>query len=256
MIKALICAVRFLTILPFGKSLNSTSKDLARSMAFYPVIGYGIGLLMLGFYSLVSHGVAPIFAVVFTFLIGIILTGALHLDGFADTCDGFYGGKSKDEILAIMRDSHIGAMATGGLFCLLVLKLSLFLSLYTRGILNVALLLTPALGRWAMVVATSLYPYARTEEGLAKPFIEEISWKEGVIATVVLLVLVYGQMKQPGALLVLNVLIVVMLVSRWISKKIGGMTGDTLGAINELAEVACLILLHWYIPIAKEVWTI
>ncbi len=256
MIKYFFCAVRFLTIFPLGKSVEYTGKDLARSMSFYPVVGTFIGGVSLGCFYMASQFVAPVQATVFAFIFGIIVTGALHLDGFADTCDGFYAGKTKKEILEIMKDSHIGTMAVVGLFCLLILKLSLLLSLLSRGVLTQALLLTPALGRWVMVVATSLYPYARSQEGTAKPFIEEISWKEVTVASLFLFILAYFQMRQSGILVVLSVLIVGIFILRWMSKKVDGITGDILGALNEVSEVACLILMHWIIPIPKEVWTI
>ena len=96
----------------------------------------------------------------------VVATGGLHLDGLADTCDGLFGGSSPPERLAIMRDSRVGTFGVLGVVCILLLRWAAFLSL-TSPIRRGALLLAPALGRWAMVGAVAALPYARPE-GLGK----------------------------------------------------------------------------------------
>ncbi|MDP2943504.1 MAG: adenosylcobinamide-GDP ribazoletransferase, partial [Candidatus Omnitrophota bacterium] len=100
----------------------------------------------------------------------IIITGGIHLDGFADTCDGFYGKRSREDILKIMRDSHIGAMGATSLTALLLLKFAILSSVAQEDLLKI-LVITAVFARWSQVLACTISKYAR-DEGKAKYFIE------------------------------------------------------------------------------------
>lgn len=254
MLHQLICAVQFLTILPIRGNYVREDEDLARSMIFYPVVGLLIGLTCVAFYHLSSRIFTPAISLVIAYIFGIIFTGGLHLDGFADMCDGFYAGKDKSEILSIMKDSHIGTMAVLGLFCLLSLKLSLLFSILLRGQLIETLLVVPAISRWVMTMSAVLYPYARMEGGTGKPFVENIGIKEAIISSLFISIISYLVVGTSGIVVSIATLGVALIFMQWVKKKIGGITGDILGGLNEISEISALFLLQLSFAIVRKGW--
>ncbi|MHC4593839.1 MAG: adenosylcobinamide-GDP ribazoletransferase, partial [Planctomycetota bacterium] len=126
--KQFLIALQFLTILPINIRSEVNEKDFGNSLLYFPVVGILIGLVLCTAAFLFS--VLPNLVVgVIILIISIVITGAIHLDGFADTCDGFYGSKPKDKILEIMRDSRVGTMGVVGVVCLLLLKFTLIVSI-------------------------------------------------------------------------------------------------------------------------------
>jgi adenosylcobinamide-GDP ribazoletransferase len=245
MLRSFICAVQFLTVIPIRGDSALEEKDLARSMIFYPLVGLMLGSLMLLVYRLGLNFLPPAVSLVLAYVCGIAATGGLHLDGFADLCDSFYAGKDRTQILAIMKDSHVGAMAVLGLVCLLMVKLALLFSLLWKQKLPLAFLLVPAVSRWVMVIAASFTPYARTEGGTAQPFVQNAGWIEALLASVLGAVIFFAVYKLPGILISAAVLAAVFIVLQWIKSKINGITGDVLGGLNEISEVLVLLLMQF-----------
>ena len=222
---------------------------MAASTRFYPLVGGLLGTLSAGIYLLAlrffSPGVASVGAIVA--LIG--LSGALHLDGFADMCDGFYGHHDRRKILAIMKDSRSGAMAIVGVFCLLSLKIALLLSLDTpRAAL--ALILAPTLARWIMVLLCAVGPYARDEGGTGSAYIGQVDRPTYLIATFFGALIAYVTFQLPGLILMIIAGTFAWAFSRYVRRRIGGLTGDTLGACGEMVEVLVfgLMALRWTVP--------
>ena len=240
--KRFLIALQFLTIFPIKIKSEIKEKDFGASLLYFPLIGLLIGLLLslsaillsfLPFLSALLKG-----ALILS--ISIIITGGIHLDGFADTCDGFYGNRPKEKILEIMRDSHIGSMGAIGVFCLLLLKFSLIVSL-PEGFLWKALIMMSVFSRWSQVMACFSACYAR-QEGKAKYFIEYVGKKElylGALFTLVSFCLLSG---LRGVILFFSSLLPAFLFLQYIKKRIDGMTGDTIGALSEIAEVTVLLL--------------
>jgi len=237
-------AVQFLTALPIPRNYVGEESDLSRSMIFYPMVGLLLGTLTMVSYWLASHLFVPSVSLVIAYVISILLTGGLHIDGFADMCDGFYAGKDKSEILTVMKDSHIGTMAVIGVFCLLLLKLSMLFSLFLKDHLTQAFLVVPLISRGMMTVAASLYPYARTE-GTAKLFIENIGRMEMAGASLCVLIFSYLIVGTAGIYISLATFAVVFLFLQWVKSKIGGITGDILGSVNEISELSALGMLNF-----------
>ncbi len=247
----LLTAFQFLTRIPMGKprkrpkvSRGKYSRDekrLGKSMAYFPIVGLILGgilvLVNLGF----SIILAPLVADALTIVALVILTGALHIDGFIDTIDGLAGGKTKEDILRIMRDSRVGAFGIVGVVSLIMLKLVLLYEMPLK-IKKEAILLMPVVGRWAMVVACSLSVYAR-KKGTGRAFVDHCGRKELIIASLVALIITGGFLKLLGLELFFFILAITLLLTRFISKRINGMTGDTLGAVNEIMEVGSLFIL-------------
>ena len=241
--KSFSLAWQFLTILPWSKhGQECTPQLLGRSMAYYPAIG-----LLLGFILWAAHWAFSLFLPRalgdgLVLLILVILTGALHLDGLADTLDGLAAGKAPEERLRIMKDHRVGTFGAVGLILVLGLKFLALHSLLTQDV-GKALLVALTLSRWSMVQLTYRAPYARREGGLGLPFKENLKKREMVIATVISLAVSLFFLRFWGAILWLGVGVVTLLIQSFFEKKIGGITGDILGAANETNEVFALILI-------------
>ena len=239
--KSLLAAFCFLTILPLKTELGEIEEPLASSMIFFPVVGLFIGGFLFLVHRVSSLLFSPFLVNALVLLGWILITGALHLDGFMDTVDGLCGGKTGKERLKIMKDPSSGAKGIVGLVGLLGLKFLLLLEIAPPLMVG-TLLLTPAVSRWAMVLAAYLAPYARME-GLGKAFVtpkagETIFWTS---LTVTILGLVI--FKSPFLYIMGVCLGAVYLSTLYFKARIGGVTGDTLGALNEIIELTVLFFI-------------
>ena len=235
--KKFLIALQFLTILPVKIKTEVREKDIGRSLVCFPIVGLLIGLIL----ALIFYAVAflpNLVTVTLVLVSSIIITGAIHLDGFADTCDGFYGSKPKEKMLQIMRDSRIGAMGVIGIVSILLLKFTLLASI-PQSIPWKPLILMAVFARWSQVLACHTSKYAR-KEGKAKYFIEYDSKKEFLGSTFFMILLFLLLMKLNGIILLILSLTPVILFINYAKRKIGGMTGDTIGATSEIAEIAVL----------------
>ena len=238
--KSILIAFQFLTRLPI-QIKEFTPTDLGKSMAWFPLVGLFIGLmLVLMLFVTRLLGLTPEITAGLLVLTLIILTGALHLDGISDTADGFYAGKTKEDILRIMDDSHTGAMGVIAIVTILLLKYAVIISVVNPlkvGIIPILpLMIVPMLSRWGMVAASAILPPARTE-GLGQSFLSSIHSKQWIIATLITFGVAIGFLHLNGFIICMAGLGLVVISSFYIKQKIGGLTGDTLGVINEIVEV-------------------
>lgn len=246
--KHLIIALQFLTVLPFKRRVEIKDEDCARSLIYFPVAGVAVGAILslvslcCSFLPLAVRGVVVLAASAF-------LTGALHLDGFADSCDGFYGSRPKEETLSIMRDSRLGVMGVVGLTLLLLLKFSLIISI-PKDALWRSLVAMCCFSRWAQA-ASCLLPYARNE-GRAGLFIKYARKKDIVIAGLFTIFVSWALFGLKGIVIFLTCLIPALLFIRYAKARIGGMTGDTIGAVNEITEASALFST---VTLAGSIWT-
>lgn len=235
--KPFLIALQFLTIFPVRISSEITAKDSSRALIFFPAVGALIGIIL----CLISlcFSFLPHLVVIALLLSAMVITsGAMHLDGFADTCDGIFSGRKKEEILEIMRDSRIGAMGAIGITLLLLLKFTLLASMPKVDLWKL-LILTPLFSRWAQVFACYSSPYAH-KEGKARYFMEGAGKKEMLIATIFMLAAFVLLTQAKGITAALFSILAIILFIGFVKKKIGGMTGDTIGAVSELSEI-CLL---------------
>jgi adenosylcobinamide-GDP ribazoletransferase len=177
----------------------------------------------------------------------IMLTGGLHLDGFADVCDGFYAGQTKADALRIMKDPHLGSMAVVGIVGVLMMKVVL-LSHLPAAVLCSALLIFPAVSRGGMVWGMWMASYARPEGGTGEVFFRTLGRRHVWIATVLLSVWAVLFSGWAGLILLGLAVGATRLFVGYCDRRIGGMTGDTLGALNELLELLTLAL---YFPLSR-----
>ena len=241
--KSLLAAFRFLTTLPVGVATGEKEEEaLASSMIFFPLVGLSIGGCLFLIYRGGSLVFSPLLTNLLVLLGWIVITGALHLDGFMDTVDGLSGGRNREERLKIMSDSSAGAKGVIGLVSLLGLKFLLLVEIEPSLKMG-TLLFAPAVGRWSMVLTTHLAPCAR-EKGLAKAFITHkggavVFWTSLTVALLGLAIF------KSSFLLVIGICLGVMYASTlYFKSRIGGISGDTLGALNEIIEVSALFSIY------------
>ena len=241
-------AIGFLTILPAAP--RDAAGGLASARTWFPVVGMILGailvaadLLLRSVDSMVTQDdstLPPLLSAVLLTVILVVLTRALHLDGFMDCCDALFGGFDRKRRLEILRDPHVGAFAVTGVVCLLLLKASAILALPQAGRLWV-LLLFPCLSRWAVVMAMELFPYVRSG-GIGTPFLNNTRrWQVAfaLLVTVIAALVIAG---VAGLVLVAVTSAVAWCVGAWASKQLGGVTGDVYGAVIEVSEVAVLLV--------------
>lgn len=241
--KSFLVALKFLTIFPVGKKLTLQDEELAKSAIYFPLVGALIGLSLVA----VDFVLRPLFPNLiinlFILITLILITGVLHLDGFMDSIDGLFSGQNRNRILEIMRDSKIGAFAVAAVIFLLLLKLS-FLNEIQLDIRYSILILMPVLSRWTIVYSAWKYPYARKGEGLGKSLAKLVSKRDLVGTTIFVVILSILLLRLKGILILFIIFGALFLLTKWINKKIGGMTGDTYGAIIETIEVVFLVLVY------------
>lgn len=239
--RTLATAIMFLTRLPTGKLASGEAAVLARSSRYFPLVGFGIGVLLAAGLALLLEVFPATVALGLMLLLSIRLTGAFHEDGLADVADSA-GAFQVDRKLEIMRDSRVGTYGSLALILLVLIKL---LSLWELVQLDVrwclcALVTAHVLSRWSSVWLMVFVPYARPEAA-NKVVAEGVTLRrlvESTLLAVVLLVLLACWV-SPAILLSLPVAwLVTVLAGRHFEKAFGGITGDCLGATNQLVEVA------------------
>ncbi|MGQ9512368.1 adenosylcobinamide-GDP ribazoletransferase [Thermodesulfitimonas sp.] len=231
---AFLLAVQNLTRIPVG-NVPFEPAVLGRGTTFFPVVGFLLGGLSVGVYCLAGLVFPPLVVAALLVALGLLLTGGMHVDGFIDAVDGL-GGRDAARRLAIMRDSRVGAFGVMGGITLLLLRFSLFASI---GGAWHPLLLAPVVSRWGMVWAIFLFPYARPQ-GQGRIYKDYTTWWETVTATVLALGIAFLVGEWAGLYLALAALVLVLLMGAFFTRHLGGLTGDTYGAVNEVLEVFVL----------------
>jgi adenosylcobinamide-GDP ribazoletransferase len=215
---------------------------LAASMSWYPLVGALLGALLVTADLFLAKLFSPQVTSVLLILLLVAITRGLHQDGLADMVDGLAGGRTAQARLAIMRDGRVGAIGATGLFLALGLRYAGLNALPAGE--HIALLIgMPTVGRWAMVVGAFHVTYARTEGGLAQPFLVHLSWRHLCAATVtagLVLTLLLGPWAALCCLLIGTAL--VRFSTAWFHRMFGGVTGDLLGATNEVAEILFILI--------------
>lgn len=258
-----IAAFQFLTRFPLPVTIRYTEDVIRRSVLFYPAAGLAIGLVLAAAAGLFAWLFPPFPAAVIVLSLWVFLTGALHLDGVMDTADGIFSYRSREQMLVIMKDSRVGAMGViAGVLCLL-LKLSLIHALLESHWSSSAVFLAviPACSRGLLAAAIAGWPYVRSEGGMGASLqgvTAKHAWAAGTAAFVLAFAtfMIWGvplSAALRNTILVLGAAgVCVWAGSAYFHSRLGGLTGDTYGAINEGAEVvqlaAALILFEWLEP--------
>ncbi|MBI4285043.1 MAG: adenosylcobinamide-GDP ribazoletransferase [Chloroflexi bacterium] len=234
-----LAALRFLTIIPLPRWREASAGEVGFSLAYFPLVGVIIGFVLAGLDWVFSLFLPTEIANVLLIISLVIITGALHLDGLADTCDGM-AGRTIEDRWRIMKDSHAGSFGVVGVLSLLLLKY-VSLGKVPDFWLMPTLVLMPVLSRWAMVYAVFAYPYARPS-GLGTAFKAGAIWPVFVLATLTALAVALVLARLSGLVIMAGVWVITVALATYFRRRFAGLTGDTYGAINEIAEVSVLII--------------
>ena len=235
-----LAALQFLTTIPIPWRREVRPQELGHSIAYFPVVGLIIGLILAGLSLLFSLILPSAIVNALLILSLVMISGVLHLDGFVDTCDGIAGHKTTEDRWQVMHDSRAGGFGIVGVVLLLLVKY-VSLNSIPEPSLIMTLVLMPVVSRWAMVYAVFAYPYARPS-GLGKVFKQGASWLRFTMATLIALAVAVILAKLLGLVIMFLVWAITVAMSAYLKSKFSGLTGDTYGAINEVTEVSMLIL--------------
>lgn len=255
MFRSAIVAAQFLTRIQLSRRAVE-EHELARAVAYFPLIGALIGAGIAALTMVVMPLVGLDAAIVAGLAFGALLTGALHEDGLADACDGLGGGFTKARALEIMRDSRIGSYGAVALILLYAARFTLFRSLGAAGLL-LALPVASALGRASGVVLMAWLPNARAE-GMADDVARSLGRGTIVIGVLTALVIAAALSGTAALALVAVAIVITLAAAVYLRRRLGGITGDTLGAANVVVETAVIaVAVAWtrmHVPLEVMRW--
>lgn len=242
--KYFLIALQFLTRIPVKIKEEIEPQAYSRSMAWFPLVGLVLGLCLVVVFKIALLFFPRAVAEILVICAYVFLTGALHIDGLADTWDGICGGKGdKEKTLEIMKDSSVGAMGSLAISLDLLLRFilldSLPLAKLAQGLIAMAVL-----GRWAQVLFVLNSPLSKPQSS-AGYFGHSLSPSIVILATGLMLSLCIFMIKPLTLISILAFLSLIILFYRnYCRRKIGGITGDTIGMVNETSEVFVLLWLN------------
>lgn len=237
-----LVALQFLSISPPLFKRLPTARELGRASGYFPLVGILIGALLAAGHFLLSRVFPVSVSAALLLTLWIVLTGALHLDGFLDSCDGLLGGRTPQKRLEIMKDERVGAFGLAGGVLLILLK---FTALSNLSDPQAALLVAPSLARWGMTLSIFAFPYAR-EEGLGRTMKDRTGVGQVLLASAITLGVSWVVGGVFGVALAIVAVLAVWLFCRFVLRLVPGMTGDTYGALSELIEL--VVLLAYAVP--------
>jgi adenosylcobinamide-GDP ribazoletransferase len=239
-LKIFFTAVMFYTRIPCPKWVDHSEEYLNKATRYFPLIGWIVG----GLSALILYSAFYLFpvsiAVALSILAGILLTGAFHEDGFADVCDGFGGGWTKQKILDIMKDSRVGTYGVAGLIFILSLK---FFSIYELAQKDIifcckAIFTAHSISRFAAIILRKKMQYVReNDDSKAKPIAKQNSGKDYFIAALFGLLPLLLFKNCMVFIAIVPIIIAVVYLRYYFNKWIGGYTGDCLGAAQQVTEL-------------------
>lgn len=237
LLTSLLAALQFLTVMPPLIRRSFTPRELGDAVAWYPAVGLLLGAVLWLVFATLSRLLPNGPTAALTLAAWLILTRALHFDGFLDTCDGLFGGLTPERRLEIMRDAHVGAFAVAGGVLLLLVKVSALQALPSPG---AALVLASVLGRWSISLLVVSFPYGR-RQGLGSAVKDNASTGHLILAaisTAACGALIYGAW---GLVAFLLATIGALLFATYVLRLLPGLTGDIYGAACELCEAFVLL---------------
>ncbi len=241
--KRFLLLLQFMTTIPIPFNLDVNEEDFGKGLALAPLVGLLIG----GFVAVAGYMFnivfSPAISAVLVVITYILLTGGIHLDGLGDTFDGIFSNRPKEKILEIMRDSRVGTYAVLVIVCILGLNAVLIYSIISVH-MYFALVLMPVAGRIGSVTGAAVSRYARSGPGLGKSFIDYCGFKELIIAAILSIITFFAFKGFVGIFLCLFIFLSAVLLVKFLGRKIGGATGDVLGAVCELNQTIFLIMLY------------
>jgi adenosylcobinamide-GDP ribazoletransferase len=241
MIKVFLLQLQFLTRIPVFIKIDFDENRFAKGIIFAPVIGLIIGGVLSLIYYLANFLDNRLIIAIFIVFAEIIVTGGLHLDGLADSCDGLFSGRNKEKTLEIMKDSRIGTNGAIGIILLIIFKISILFSLGKDDFIKY-LLIFPVMGRLNVVWSAGISKYARNSEGMGKSITNITGVKQIIISSIITLIIGVLILKIYFLIVFVMSILFVLTFTFYVKRKIDGITGDIMGATIEMTEVLILFI--------------
>ena len=251
-LRVFFTGVMFLTRIPCPRWVGYEPSFLARSTVYFPLVGVLVAIVGGAALWAGAHVWPAFVAAALSTAATVWITGAFHEDALADSCDGFGGGWEKGQVLTIMKDSRIGSYGAVGLGLALITKVGALAAITEANVDTAlrALVVAHVLGRWSSLPLIWGLPYVREGEAdgsKSKPFAASVTGPRLAIGTVTAVVITALALAPLGPAAILAALTLAALVTalgaRYFRRRIGGMTGDCLGAANQMVELATYLLL-------------
>jgi len=234
-------AFQFLTIIPLPFAVRCEERDLGRSMAFFPLVGLTLGGLLAGTDFILGQLFPRQVSDLLLIVLLTVVTGALHLDGLADVCDGLAARGGRERFLAVMKDPHTGAVGVVGLMLVLLLKYVALLAIPLE-FKREALILFPAIARFSQVQMAAGSQRVR-KDGLGALFVGGAGAVQFGTAALLTLVAAVFLMGVKGVCCFLVAGLLTWGGRRWAHRRLGGVTGDLIGSVSEVNEIGCLLVI-------------
>ena len=250
--RAFSAAITFMTRLPLGRFSSHDPTDLPASAVYFPVVGLIVALAGALTFGAASMLWSTAVAVLLSMGATVLVTGAFHEDALADALDGFGGGWTPERVLAIMKDSRVGSYALVGVVLVLAAKAAVLIdvaSLNRVAGITRALIAGHVLGRWSSVPLIWRFPYVRPpadaeRPSAGRPFVASVTIDRLVAATLIAVVVVVVAVGAlDGLVAIITSLGVTALAGSYFRRRIGGITGDALGAANQIVELSVYLAL-------------
>ncbi len=247
-----LVATQFLTRLPTPAWVGFQPAWLSQSARYFPLVGALVGGINVGVWWLLGHWFPAALTVGLMMAVSLLVTGAFHEDGFADACDGFGGGTTRDRVLAIMKDSRIGAYGAIGICVMLGLKWTAYVAI-PAGAFPVTVVGAHMVSRWCACGLIWRLRYVRSDQDAkSKPLADSLGGGDwivsGVLGVLAVAPFAFREGLGPSPLVcralaaaVAASAIIAVIAALYFRRRIGGYTGDCLGAVQQLAELAFLL---------------
>lgn len=230
-------AIMFFTRIPCPKHIDHSFKNLSESRKYFPLVGTLVGLCVAVIFYLFQYIFNPATSIIVSTIFSVLLTGAFHEDGLADLFDGIGGGWTKEQILEIMKDSRLGTFGSVSLFLILLLKISLLIEIDNSKIIFISLVSAHTMSRFVATIIVQKMDYVQEDQNSkAKPIaIKKFNPLKQALSSlpIAFLIILYPPNTIPYLLAILPLIYLIPLFN----KKLGGYTGDCLGATQQISEV-------------------
>jgi adenosylcobinamide-GDP ribazoletransferase len=238
-VSSFLAALQFLTLFPSPQRIAYAAADLGPAAVFFPVIGLLLGLILVLMNAALEPFASPVLSSVVLVTVLALLTRGFHLDGLGDTFDGMGAGGERERVLRVMDDSHTGAFGLIAIVLLLLFKIHAIENIETERWR--ALLAAPLLGRWAMVLLAHRARPAKS--GLGSTLVDHLETKHFVAATLITVLVIAVVLRGAGIAMMAWVAVFTIASKQFFHRRLGGVTGDIFGAINEISEASVFVFL-------------
>lgn len=244
LIEQIILLIQFMTRIPITMNIEYSEEKLGKGIKYFPIIGYIIGIIIFLFGVVLNKYIENKYIVaLLLILVELKLVGLIHVDGLADSFDGLFSYRDKDKILEIMKDSRVGTNGVVVLIFYYLVKLILIAEIISRGDVR-CLIVYPIIARMSTSVNAGFGVYAR-DNGMSTGIIGMNKVKDGIfsiILTIFLVIIVYSNNIFKGLEMLIAGILFIFYFRHIVYKKIGGITGDTMGASLEITGLIVLLI--------------